>query len=1236
MIAMADHKAHIFILTAYKKSPLWTLIVFIAAMLIMLILQHNYYNSTYDERDLKAFEKVLHTKEKQLQHIFGELAERSKNEDPMNVLEDQSLKLRDIAEKKGIYIYYFNNGRLSYWTDHTVSIKNRWLPRMSNPVYQDANGTYVTSTLELENNIYIGLILIKKEYPFENEYLANEFVKDFHLSPEIELSTQSGPGLSDVYNLKENYLFSLDLSSVLKKNTSNITVATLLFMLAIVALFGFLSIRTDSMESAQKRTRWLTISALIMLVLSVTTIRFEFPRIVFDSNLFKPDVYASLKFASLGHLWLFISLVFMITLLFYWFFDRSRKLADNYRTALAVVLIISASLWFIIAHSIGSSLVMDSTISFAAYKLNSLSINTFIGLLILLLAYAIYCLLFDKALQMFNLPPAKREYLIIFFSGLPILIIVGIIHLWNIDLLTLVFYVFISGSIVFLRSSTAKMKFSRFFPLLLLISVFLTIDLQEHTSDKLNSRKEIELAKLSSEHDAVAEMLFPELYDSLRSDSNLINRLSYQIIDIDLMFDYLQRTHFSGYWTKYDLKIAVCRSLDSIQIETPEVQWVPCYPFFEYLIADEGIAIENSDFYYLNNLNGRISYLGKILYQTITGEITLFIELNSRIISEELGYPSLLLSEKDETDKLFSYAKYNQGILVTSSGNFNYRRSADYYTDRKSTFENIKSDGFDHTIFNVDPQNTVIVSIRIVSLLDRLISFSYYFALIFILFTISYFIISASHIKATVTWDFKNKIQYSVIGILFLTFLVICSGTIYFVIEQYRLKHEDNLQNTMRSLYIELIHKVEYEEDLRHWSSESYYNLDELLRKFSNVFNTDINMYDKYGMLLATSRNEIFDQQLLSYRMDREAFEKLSLENYSRFIHTEKIGKMAYQSAYVPILNNENSLLAYLNLPYFTEPEILAQEVTNLVVAIVNTYVILLLLILFLSVFLADRITQPLRFIQSRIAQLSLSKKNEKIVYKGRDEIAGLVDEYNYMVDELVKSAELLAQSERETAWREMAKQIAHEIKNPLTPMKLNVQHMLRMISEDSTNIKEQIEKVSQNLIEQIDLLTSIANGFSDFAKMPKAKNRKIDILKILQKVVDLFVNSEGVHIELEHDTEAKLISYGDPEQFQRVIINLVKNGIQSIPENREKQIIIRLEEAPGSTAIITVSDNGKGIPPAIQDKLFQPNFTTKSSGMGMGLAISSNIIRSMSGNIWYSTREDEGTKFFIKVPLVE
>jgi nitrogen fixation/metabolism regulation signal transduction histidine kinase len=342
---------------------------------------------------------------------------------------------------------------------------------------------------------------------------------------------------------------------------------------------------------------------------------------------------------------------------------------------------------------------------------------------------------------------------------------------------------------------------------------------------------------------------------------------------------------------------------------------------------------------------------------------------------------------------------------------------------------------------------------------------------------------------------------------------------------------------------------------------------------------------------------------------------------------------MKYISAYVPLLNSENRFLAYLNLPYFTQSGALTQDVTNLVMAVINIYLILLLVILLVSVILADRITQPLRMIQNRIARLSLSKENEMIQYDRSDEIRGLVEEYNYMVRELEKSAQLLAQSERESAWREMAKQIAHEIKNPLTPMKLNVQHLQRTIDAGKSD-PEMIERISATLIEQINSLSAIANEFSDFAKMPRARNERINLVTNLKNLLQLYENSSRAEVTLELGDYKKVFIFADKEQLSRVFINLVRNGLQSIPETRKGKIRIQLEVMDNSMARVMISDNGKGIPAGIKDRLFQPNFTTKSGGMGMGLAISHNIVRSLGGRIWFETELEKGTTFYVELPL--
>ncbi|MCF8224384.1 MAG: GHKL domain-containing protein [Bacteroidales bacterium] len=1228
-------KGNLFSLTQDKHYRLLAILVALISMAGLLILQHKFYNDKYGDKHLDHFEKTIHSKQEKLNRHFDRIIKEFDNNDPMQILHNYTDAFEQLREQQGISVFYFEKGSLVYWSDHSVDLGVEWTESMNEKVYETLNATYVSISQPTEEGMLFGLILIRTEYPYQNEYLKNSYQKEFKLGPEVDIVLGKSPLLSPVHGIAGQYLFSLDLGSNLVKNRENVTISFLLLMISMLSVFAFFILQTDAVGDPRRRTYWFLASILFMMAVYFFVIYLEFPPVIFESDLFSPYVFASKYFMSLGHLLISVCLILMVTLLIYWFFNRSDRLPSKFQIPAAIAFVLAASVWFVIHHNLEESLVIDSTISFEAYKLNNLSIYTYVGVLILFMGILVFCLLIDKAIRL-TFPLKSRKYYLLYISGILVVVPFLFFSFGHVDILTMAAYLLIISSLIFLRNNMKrKIRFSRFLPLLIIVSVYMTLDFQFHTFEKRSAQMDVYLAKLSSEQDAVAEMLFTDISDRLRQDSVMMSKLSYQYINDERILEYLQRNYFSGYWTKYDLRITICRPDDNVYIEPPVGKWFPCFPFFEKIIMDDGMSLEDSDFYFLNNLNGRISYLAEIPYITRRGDVSLFIELDSKIISEELGYPSLLLKEKPELKNPFSFAKYNQGKLINSGGDFNYRLTVDYYSEGDKTFERKQIGGYNHAIYNVDPENTVIVSVSVVSAGDKLISFSYTFALLFAVFSVIYLIASASHVKANVTWDFKNKIQYSVIGVLFLTFIFICSGTIYFVIQQYRIKHEDNLQAAMRSLYIELIHKVEYEDDLRNWSSESYYNLDELLRKFSNVFYTDINLYDENGFLLATSRAEIFNQKLLSDRMDRNAYQKLAEENYSAFIQTEKIGRMTYQSAYVPLLNSENNFLAYLNLPYFTQPEILTQEVTNLVVAILNIYVFLMLLILFLSVLIADRITQPLRFIQDRIKHLSLSKINEKIVYNGKDEIAGLVHEYNSMVDELEKSARLLAQSERESAWREMAKQIAHEIKNPLTPMKLNVQHMQRMLSEETENLHEKIEQVGQTLIEQIDSLTFIANEFSDFAKMPRARNREIDVLKKLRNAVSLFENTEGLEITLDAKDVDDTSTFGDPEQFQRVIINLIKNGIQSVPERRTKVISVTAEKSNDGTVIISISDNGKGISESIRDKLFRPNFTTKSSGMGMGLAIAANIISSMNGKIRYETEEGKGTTFFIEVPLV-
>lgn len=1186
----------------------------------------------YSSKDVQRFEKTLHKKERYLKEEFKELERQFQTDSPTEVLDRKSLEYQELATGEGIYIFYYEEGNLKYWSDHTVTVPERWRPRMNRPFVSLRNAYYVSITQSFEKGRLVGLIEVKTDYPFQNKFLVNGFQPDFRLDPEVDIEFFEADGSEPVYNEAGDYLFSLDFSDATP-------LANGLKLLAICCLLGSLVLFfvgcCSLLRSTSGRARyiWLTIICILVSGATVAVFRLTLPAMMTDMELFQPAIFASRLFPSLGALLVFSVSALIVGALIYLFGGLENIKSEIWKRGTATLLFVIAALLFLIIEQLISILVLDSSISFEAHRVTTFTGHTVVGLSVIIIWFLLLGLVLDKAIVLLSgayWKPLMYGSLSISLTFLAVLPFSSLQSTWP-GWLTLM--LILGGQLYIRFPHEGRIPFSRFTFLILVISLFLTLRLQENNRINVERKREVELVKLSSEHDPVAEMLFGEMSMAIRNDSVFANHMHRDYVEIDQVVDRLRRNYLSGYWSKYDVQVAVCRPDDRLYLEPPDDTYAHCFTFFDEMISESGIEIPGSDFYFLDNLNGRISYLAAIPYYQAEHEHRVYIEMNSKIFSEELGYPELLLDKNYSsfTSSRFSFARYNGGELFAKSGDFPYRTSCSHYTGREQEFETITLDTYDHSIYNVDEQNTIIVGSPSITAVDYLIFFSYIFAFCFLMAALGYLVVT-SRVSPTINWSFKNRIQNSMVGILFLTFVLICSGTIYFVFQQYRVEHNDNLRNTMRSVYIELIHKLEFEEDLENWSSDSYYNLDELLRKFSNVFYTDINLYTGEGSLLATSRAEIFDRQLLSSRMNRMVYENLSQGNASEYIHEEQIGKMIYISAYIPLMNSDNEFLAYLNLPYFTQSGALARDVTNLVVAVINVYMILMLLIILISVLLADRITQPLRMIQNRIAQVRLGQKNEMIQYKRKDEIRGLVEEYNYMVQELEQSAGLLAQSERESAWREMAKQIAHEIKNPLTPMKLNVQHLQRTYTEGKDD-PEMVERISSLLIEQIDSLSAIAREFSDFAKMPQARHTRINLVPKLSSLQQLFETTDNARIDIDMGGHKKAYVMADKEQLMRVFINLVKNGLQSIPEGRDGLIRIELKKDPPGKVHVSVSDNGKGIPEEIRDKLFQPNFTTKSGGMGMGLAITYNIIRSLGGQIWYDTVLHQGTTFHVELP---
>jgi nitrogen fixation/metabolism regulation signal transduction histidine kinase len=367
--------------------------------------------------------------------------------------------------------------------------------------------------------------------------------------------------------------------------------------------------------------------------------------------------------------------------------------------------------------------------------------------------------------------------------------------------------------------------------------------------------------------------------------------------------------------------------------------------------------------------------------------------------------------------------------------------------------------------------------------------------------------------------------------------------------------------------------------------------------------------------------------------MAPKAYYSMMQTEVSSFTERESIGDLDFNVAYRTVRNDKEELVGFLGLPYYSERSDFNEDIAEFIGTLLNVYVALLIIAFFAAFLTANSITRPLSQLRDKLRAVELGRKNEALEWATKDEIGDLIEEYNKMLVELERSASKLATSEREGAWREMAKQVAHEIKNPLTPMKLSIQYLNHAYQSRPEAIGPMLKRVSATLIEQMDGLARIATEFSNFAKMPSAQNEFIIINGLVQNVYSLFSNNDDVDMTLNIPNEDYSV-FADKEQILRVLNNIVKNAIQAIPDDRRGEIMVELKEELGDFVVVDVTDNGCGIPVDTILSVFVPNFTTKSSGTGLGLAISRKIVEHAGGTISFSSEENVGTTFTVRLPI--
>lgn len=403
----------------------------------------------------------------------------------------------------------------------------------------------------------------------------------------------------------------------------------------------------------------------------------------------------------------------------------------------------------------------------------------------------------------------------------------------------------------------------------------------------------------------------------------------------------------------------------------------------------------------------------------------------------------------------------------------------------------------------------------------------------------------------------------------------------------------------------------------------------EEIYEIAAIHKLQINLYDLDGGLIKSSR-ATFETDSLTKCLSAEVLNALSNTVEHRFVSKTVENDEVFLSSYTYITDKKFKPLAILNLPYLENDDFLNKELDEFLERLAYAYLVMLIIAISLAYFLSKYITKSLKTISDKMNEIRLEKQNKKIdIESSSEEIAALVKSYNSMIDQLEESAVKLATSEREQAWREMAKQVAHEIKNPLTPMRLTVQSFQRKFDPNDEHIHQKVEEYSKTLIQQIDTMSSIASAFSNFAKMPAQQNEMLNVVEITRLALDIFSEDYIVFKSDRKDIKAKF----DRTQLIRVITNLVKNGIQAIPDEQEdKRIVVRVSEE-NNHVVIEVSDNGIGISEENSQKIFEPKFTTKSSGMGLGLGMVKNIVETYHGSITFTSQKNEGTVFKVTFP---
>ncbi len=1186
--------------------------------------------NTKPENYARQLETALHEQEREVNDYFRKnafLEDAIHNKLTKNVLTDLNDKAYTLCIYKGDSLLFWSNSKALPYSTEIAPTPTRVVQQvqLQKGYYELIKDRY-TATGGTAYTL-VGLIPIYYEYAHENDYAQNGFALD-KVPRSVKIAKLGTP----VHSINEQKIFHILLKG--SAGRQHIPIQTLVcYLLAFFAFIWSLTLLASTV--IMQYGSWVGVPFFVgsVLLTRIATTYLGFTSMFSDYDLFNPRYYAFNDMVnSLGDLFISVVLLFWIAVFMHrqLRFRHLMSLAKipRYMTAAGVYALIFGGIFLM--GFVYKSLVLDSEISLEIDNIFSLNIYSFIGLLsVTVLAVAFFFVAHKLMLLLTKLNLSTNTKLAFAGAGLVLFTIFNILNFLSATSCFLIFFTFFIIFLfeLFIRRKTLSLGW--LLGWVIVFSMFSSILLfQLNIQKNINSMK-FYAERLSEDNDHIAEVRFANVLRKIRNDnfikSFFINSFA---IPKRQVVDRIEQLYISDYlFNHYQYNIhAYYPKGGAVRGEAPDYEGI-------VKKIDGSVRTSVPDVYLWNDGNSNSRYIAAIpIAKNKTDLGKLVIEFSPKAIKKSKVYPELLLDNYSKRQKkfdAFDYAIYKKGKRIAQKDK-SFSASLEFDTPEDTEFYTQTKRQQNYLVYRPNADKVVVVAAKKRDLSKPVSLFSYMFCLQFAVFLIMILINRIVQALPTATYkmsistqpSLRSRINISVISVIVLSFVAIGVVTVFYFQQEFEEYHEGRLERKVRGVLATANNDMK-----KHPATDGF--LPDVV-ELSDIHNMDINLYGLNGTLLSSSQKEIFDRGLISNKIDPVAFHHLRTKGMEQHTQSETINKLEYLAAYVPLENADKKEVAYLGLPYFSRQTNLRQDVSDFMGALLNVYVLLFLIAGVVALFVGNSVTRPIVTIGEKLKEVKLGEKNEPIVWENEDEIGALVTEYNKMIGQLENSAQLLAKSNRELAWREMARQVAHEIKNPLTPMRLSIQHLQRVYQTNP----DQINRLSKTILEQIDNLSHIASEFSNFAKMPQASNEYFVLDELVISVYDLFKERDNMHITLEIPDENTTV-FADKKQMMRVFNNLIKNAIQAIPEDRPGNIRIAVERLD-ENVIVKIMDNGVGIPDEKLSSIFVPNFTTKNSGMGLGLAISRNIVQSANGSIYFETKENLGTTFFVELPIKE